>query len=83
MDPVSEAPAIAEFGRFKVVPHRRELLADGRPVRLGGRSFDVLIALIEAPGAVISKDELLRRVWQGSTDRLSELCRQAWMWMLC
>jgi len=35
-----EVPATIEFGRFKVVRHRRELLADGRPVELGGRAFD-------------------------------------------
>ena len=33
-------------GRFRVLPHRRELLADGQPVKLGGRAFDVLLALI-------------------------------------
>src|SRR5262249_32510887 len=52
-----------EFGRFKVVRHRRELLADGRPVELGSRAFDTLIALIDARGTVLSKDELMGRVW--------------------
>src|ERR1700759_2276440 len=51
------------FGRFQVVPHRRELLVDGQPVKLGGRAFDVLMILIETPGTVIDKDELMRRVW--------------------
>jgi DNA-binding winged helix-turn-helix (wHTH) protein len=37
------------FGRFQVLPERRELLANGRPIKLGGRAFDVLMALI-APG---------------------------------
>jgi DNA-binding winged helix-turn-helix (wHTH) protein len=60
-----DAPAIVEFGRFRVVPHRRELLAEGRPVKLGGRDFDLLITLIEVPGAVVSKDELITRVWPG------------------
>ena len=41
-------PASVEFGRYRILPHRREVLADGRPVELGGRAFDVLIALIEA-----------------------------------
>ncbi len=58
-------PAIVEFGRFRVVPHRRELLADGRPIKLGGRDFDVLMALIEASGTVVSKDELMTRGWAG------------------
>jgi len=58
-----EDPVIVEFGRFKVVRHRRELLADGRPVELGGRAFDTLIVLIDARGTVLSKDELMSRVW--------------------
>src|SRR6266851_166986 len=60
----SAAPEI-EFGAFKIVPHRRELLADGRPVDLGGRAFDVLVALVEAHGNVVSVDELISRVWPG------------------
>jgi predicted ATPase/DNA-binding winged helix-turn-helix (wHTH) protein len=63
MDPVSEAPVIVELGRFRVLPRRRELHADGQPVKLGGRAFDVLLALIEAHGAVVSKDALMTRVW--------------------
>src|ERR1700704_392079 len=68
MDPVPAQAAI-EFGRFSVLPHRRELLAEGRPLELGGRAFDVLMALIEASGAVVSKDALMHRVWP---DRIVE-----------
>src|SRR3984893_8290911 len=63
MDLTSETPAIIKFGHFSIVPHRRELLADGRPIRLGGRTFDVLMALIAGQGAVVSKDALMGRVW--------------------
>src|SRR5438445_268831 len=56
-------PAPLEFGRFKVVRHRRELLVDGRAVELGGRAFDTLIALIDARGSIVEKDRLMRRVW--------------------
>jgi predicted ATPase/DNA-binding winged helix-turn-helix (wHTH) protein len=66
MDLTSETPAIIEFGRFRLLPHRRELLADGRPIHLGGRAFDVLMALIGASGAaVVSKKTLMERVWPG------------------
>jgi predicted ATPase len=64
-----DTPAMVEFGRFSVLPLRRELLADGKPIELGSRAFDVLMALIEAGGAVLSKDELLSRVW---ADRVVE-----------
>src|SRR6266404_9472351 len=65
MDLSSETPAIIEFGRFRLLPRRRELLADGRPIHLGGRTFDVLMALIEGRAAVVSKDALMGRVWPG------------------
>jgi predicted ATPase/DNA-binding winged helix-turn-helix (wHTH) protein len=66
MDP-AHTPAALKFGRFSVLPHRRELLAEGRPTDLGGRAFDVLMALIEAAGAVVSKDALMNRVWPDRT----------------
>jgi DNA-binding winged helix-turn-helix (wHTH) protein len=69
MDRASEPTASVAFGRFRLSPHRRELLADGRPIRLGERAFDVLMALIEARGAVVGKDALMPRVWP---DRIVE-----------
>src|SRR5580658_395202 len=65
MHPLSEAPAAIEFGRFRVLPRQRKLMADDRPVELGGRAFDLLMALIEAQGAVVSKQALIERVWPG------------------
>jgi DNA-binding winged helix-turn-helix (wHTH) protein len=63
MEPAWETTADVAFGRFQVSPHRRELLADGQPIKLGGRAFDVLMALIEARGEVIGRRALMARVW--------------------
>jgi predicted ATPase/DNA-binding winged helix-turn-helix (wHTH) protein len=60
---VAEPLASIAFGRFRLLPHRRELVADGQLVKLGGRAFDVLMAMIEARGAIVSKDALMMRVW--------------------
>jgi predicted ATPase/DNA-binding winged helix-turn-helix (wHTH) protein len=60
-------PRAILFGRFCLLLRRRELLADGVPVRLGNRALDVLIALIEARGELVTKDELLSRVWPSTT----------------
>src|ERR1700730_4581365 len=76
MDPASDPPASVAFGPFRVLPHRRELLADGQPIKLGGRAFDVLMALIEASGAVVTKDELLSRAWPGRVVEESSLQAQ-------
>jgi predicted ATPase/DNA-binding winged helix-turn-helix (wHTH) protein len=75
MDTASEAPASVAFGHFLLLPHRRELLANGRPVKLGGRAFDVLMALVEARGAVVSKNALMARVWP---DRIVEENNLQW-----
>jgi predicted ATPase/DNA-binding winged helix-turn-helix (wHTH) protein len=56
---------ILKFGRFQVLPHRREVSAEGVPVPLGSRAFDVLMVLIEAGGELVTKDEILSRVWSG------------------
>jgi len=40
---------------------------NGKPVRLGGRTFDVLVTLAERAGAVVSKEELMELVWPGVT----------------
>jgi len=55
------------FGRFRLVLHSRELLAGGVPLSVGNRAMDVLFALIEAQGLLVTKDELLNRVWPNTT----------------
>src|SRR6185436_6015026 len=61
----SEASRVIQFDRFTLLPLRRQLLADDAPIELGGRAFDVLVALIDAHGSVVSKNELITRVWPG------------------
>jgi DNA-binding winged helix-turn-helix (wHTH) protein len=60
-----EAAAALEFGRFRVLLRRRELLADTVRIELGTRAFDLLLILLEADGALVTKEELLSRGWPG------------------
>ena len=53
------------FGQFELRPRERVLLSAGCPVELGSRAFDVLLALIEAGGTMVTKTVLLDRVWSG------------------
>src|SRR5580700_8945073 len=53
------------FGRYRMFPALRLLLRDGRKIDLGARAFDVLWTLLEADGKLLSKDELLDKVWAG------------------
>ena len=59
------ADAAIEFGRFRALLRRRRLLADGIPVELGARAFDLLLVLLHADGALVTKEQLLDRVWRG------------------
>lgn len=58
-------PRHFRFGGFELRPEQRALLLDGSPVRLGGRAFDILLALIERRDRVVDCDELLDVVWPG------------------
>jgi predicted ATPase/DNA-binding winged helix-turn-helix (wHTH) protein len=51
------------FGPYRLLAAQRVLLEGDRPVRLGGRAFDILIALVERAGEVVSKEELIARAW--------------------
>ncbi len=54
------------FGRFRLDLSQRLLTRDGKPVSLGSRAMDILCVLASAKGEVVSKDELLKKVWAGS-----------------
>jgi DNA-binding winged helix-turn-helix (wHTH) protein len=51
------------FGPFRLLRARRLLLKDNEPVAVSGRAFDLLIALVERPGEIVSKSELIAKVW--------------------
>ena len=56
---------MARFGPFQLAPARRRLLLDGEPVRLSDRALDLLVALVEHRGEVVSKPQMLQRGWPG------------------
>jgi predicted ATPase/DNA-binding winged helix-turn-helix (wHTH) protein len=51
------------FGGFELQPGERRLLVDGQPAAVGPRAFDVLMVLVERGGKLVTKSELLDRVW--------------------
>jgi DNA-binding response OmpR family regulator len=63
--PVSsnKSDTIVRFRRFCVLPRTRQLLAEGTPVEVGSRAFDLLMVLVEARGDLVSNDEIMDRVW--------------------
>lgn len=61
----TEITGIYTFGEFELDAGRRLLLKAKNPIRLNSKTFDLLLALIEHPGEILSKNELLDRVWAG------------------
>src|SRR5260370_6441546 len=54
---------IIQFGHCQLFTNQRELLVDGVPAPLGSRAFDILQMLVDAGGDLVTKDEILSRVW--------------------
>jgi DNA-binding winged helix-turn-helix (wHTH) protein len=55
--------SVISFGPYRLMPTRRLLLRDGGTVEVRSRALDVLIALAESAGNVVSQRELLERAW--------------------
>ncbi len=53
------------FSRFRLDLSKRQLARDGVIVPLSSRALDILCVLAAANGEVVSKDELMTRVWPG------------------
>lgn len=62
-DLAERSPRSFAFGPFVLHPARHLLLQDERPVRIGSRALDILTALVERPGELVGKRELIARVW--------------------
>ena len=61
-----QQPTPEEFmthGDVVVRPGAREVHVDGKPVELTAKEFDLLVCLLEHPGIVLSREQLLDRVW--------------------
>lgn len=62
-EPEARTAEEISFDPFKLFPTRRLLLEGDRPVRIGSRALDVLIALVERQGQLVSKRALVAKVW--------------------
>src|SRR5262245_40431459 len=54
-------------GRLQLLPRAREVRVDGVSIPIGRRAFDILSVLVEARGELVTKEELLTRVWCGGS----------------
>ena len=51
------------FGPFRLLPYQRLLMERDEPVHLGSRALDILTVLVERPGGLVTRAELMRRAW--------------------
>jgi DNA-binding winged helix-turn-helix (wHTH) protein len=61
--PTDAATREVSFGPFRLLPGQFLLLEGDKPVPLGSRALEILIVLLERPGELVSKQELMARVW--------------------
>jgi DNA-binding winged helix-turn-helix (wHTH) protein len=63
----NDVPTAILFGPFRLLPAKRLLLEGDEPVRIGSRALEILIALVEHHGELLSKNTLMERVWPDTT----------------
>ena len=63
--PESQASGLIRFGAFEVELQTGVLRKHGVRIRLQERPFRVLLALLEKPGELVTRDELRQKVWKG------------------
>ena len=75
---------VLEFGGFRLYPQQRLLLENDTAIEVPGRAMDILIALAERAGEVVSKDELLASAWpacvyrKSKSERIDDEVRPVW-----
>jgi predicted ATPase/DNA-binding winged helix-turn-helix (wHTH) protein len=57
------ALVMMRVGNIDVSIETRQVYVDGKPVVLGGRATDILILLVQANSALVTKDEIMQTVW--------------------
>ena len=62
-EPAGATTSEVSFGPFRLLPAQFLLLEGDKPVPLGSRAMHILIVLLERPGELVSKQELMARVW--------------------
>jgi len=63
----AQAQRFLSFGNFVVDLKREELFKDGTRIKLPGKVYQTLLALIDRPGEVVSRDALRVKLWPEGT----------------
>src|SRR6204780_2071238 len=63
--PEQNHPAVYQAGECEIDLARRELRTRGVPVPIGGRAFEIIDVLVQSAGELVTKNDLMARVWPG------------------
>lgn len=63
MERTTENDRLIRFSTFELDPRSGELFKQGRKVKLQGQPFELLVALLERPGEVLTREELRQKIW--------------------
>ncbi len=74
-----ETPYLREFGRFRLDARKKTLSYDGAPVPMPLKELELLCVLIENRGELVTKEELLDKVWEDSFVEESNLSRHIYL----
>jgi DNA-binding winged helix-turn-helix (wHTH) protein len=55
------------LGPFQIDQQRQEITRNGERLKLQGKVYQVLMALLEKPGEVVTRDEIRQRLWPAET----------------
>jgi DNA-binding response OmpR family regulator len=72
-------PPLLRHGAIELDPSRRIVTRDGTEVQLARKEFAVLEALMSVPGATVSAEQLLERVWDDQIDPFTNVVRMTIM----
>jgi DNA-binding winged helix-turn-helix (wHTH) protein len=72
-EPTSASPSSLSSGRyiylgpFQIDQQRQEITKEGERLKLQGKVYQVLMALLEKPGEVVTREEIRQRLWPAET----------------
>src|SRR5215470_17099801 len=58
-----ERKPLYEFGNFRCDPSEHLLLCEDKPISLAPKAFEILVVLIQSNGRLLTKEELMQKVW--------------------
>ncbi|MFC0214131.1 response regulator transcription factor [Paenibacillus chartarius] len=63
VDRQQSSDKVIEIGELHIYPEKYEVLLGGEPIPLRPKEFEVLLYLVQRPGVVVTRDDLMNIVW--------------------